>query len=614
LAALSARPLSSRRRRIASVGRPAPARPTDSLRFPDESAIVDLESTAVAMPNQTSHTRDPLRIGEWSVDRSANELRRGAETARIEPKAMEVLLALARRAGEVVSREKLLEAVWPGVVVGDEALTQCIIKLRKALGDQPRTPLYVETIPKRGYRLIAKVLTAESAAPVADPDGATPRPAAEGGRRRAIRIVVVAVAVVAAAALVAALDLGGTRRAPAAAGRPEAFDPAAEDRAGLVTLTVLPFTSIGEGVEHDYLARGIGSDLMTDLSRLSGIRVIDLTGDMSDARVARAVRYVVSGSVQLDAAVLRINVRLLDARTHQQLWSQRVERPYGDLLAIQDEITRGLAALLPGTISAAELARLAGRYTTSVAAYDDFLHAKSLFLVRRPRENEQARALYAKAVAEDPQFARAYAGLAMTYAIEGRLSGSGDAAGALARAEELAESALEIDPDLPEVHWALGFIAVQSRRFEQAAASLQQAIHLDPSYADAYALLGGIYTYTGEAGRSIPLLRTALRLDPDGGHLYFLLLGRAYLFENDLEQALINLRKAARRDPVDIETRIYLAATLVAAGDTSAARLEADEVRSHEPGFSIATWLRAYPLAPGPYRQRLVALASDVLN
>src|SRR5687768_484814 len=105
-----------------------------------------------------------LQIGDWWADRTTNELGRGGETVRVEPKAMEVLMALAGRAGEVVSREALLDAVWPGVVVGDEALTQSIIKLRKALGDNPRAPAYIETISKRGYRLIAPVGGAQAAA------------------------------------------------------------------------------------------------------------------------------------------------------------------------------------------------------------------------------------------------------------------------------------------------------------------------------------------------------------------------------------------------------------------------------------------------------------------
>ena len=106
-----------------------------------------------------------LQIGEWWADPATNELGRASDTLRIEPKAMEVLMVLAAHPGGVVSREDLLSRVWPGVVVGDEALTQSIIKLRRALGDNPRSPLYIETISKRGYRLIAPVRQLGGAAP-----------------------------------------------------------------------------------------------------------------------------------------------------------------------------------------------------------------------------------------------------------------------------------------------------------------------------------------------------------------------------------------------------------------------------------------------------------------
>ena len=110
----------------------------------------------------------------------------------------------------------------------------------------------------------------------------------------------------------------------------------------------------------------------------------------------------------------------------------------------------------------------------------------------------------------------------------------------------------------------------------------------------------------------MPLLRRALRLNPDGGYLYFLILGRAYLFENDIEQALINLREAAARNPVDLETRIHLAAALVAAGDLSAAEWEAVEIRSIDSGFSMRGWLQTYPLSSPQYRARLLELLAKV--
>src|SRR5688572_12474790 len=299
--------------------------------------------------------RSRLQIGEWWADRTTNELGRGEETVRLEPKVMEVLMALAGRPGRAVSREELLAAVWPGVVVGDEALTQSIIKLRRALGDNPKSPAYIETISKRGYRLIAPVGGVAAAAPP----------------RRGWRWGAVAVAL----ALALGIVFWSAKPQP----------PAVAEIGDALTVTVLPFETVGAGPSEDYLARGIGSDLMTDLSRLSGLRLISPSG---------AARYVVSGSVQREAANLRINVRLTDARSGEQLWTQRFERPFGDLFAIQNEISRSLAEHLPGTISAAERQRLAKRYTANLQAYDYFLRGQALFLVRRTRDNQEARALF----------------------------------------------------------------------------------------------------------------------------------------------------------------------------------------------------------------------------
>jgi len=370
---------------------------------------------------------------------------------------------------------------------------------------------------------------------------------------------------------------------------------------------VLPFETVGAGAEHGYLARGIGADLMTDLSRLSGLRLISPSADP-----AKSARYLVSGSVQREAARLRINVRLVEARSGEQLWTHRFERPLGDLFAIQSDISRSLAEQLPARISDAERRRLAKRYTSSLEAYDQFLRGQALFLVRRAEDNQRARALFAKAIELDPKFARAYAGLAMTHAMDYRYQGSAESSAALTRALELAETARQIDAEIPDVHWALAFVQTQRRRHDEAIKSLQRAIELNRSYADAYGLMGGIYTYVGEPAKTIPLLRTALRLNPDGSYLYFLLLGRAYLFENDVEQALINLREAQARNPDDLETRVFLAAALVARGDLSAAAWEADQIRARREGFSTRAWLETYPLTSARHQQRLLELLSKV--
>ena len=359
--------------------------------------------------------RSGLRIGEWWADPTTNELRRGGEAVRIEPKAMEVLMALAAHAGEVVSRERLLAEVWPGVVVGDEALTQGIIKLRRALGDSPKAPSYIETISKRGYRLIAAV-------------GGEPAPLPRARQRWAWAAAGALAIVLAAGWYFAAPD-----KPPASAALPQPL-----------TVTFMPFEALGPGKEHDYLARGIGSDLMTDLSRLRGLQLIG-----PSVSKAAAAAYVVTGSVQRDGARVRVNVRLMNARTGEQIWTERYERPFGDLFALQSEITRSVAEHLPGRIGEAERQRLAKRYTHDPQAYDYFLRGQALFLVRRTQDNQEARALFAKALELDPRFARAYAVLAMTYAMDYRYQASPEASAPLRRALELAETARQIDAGIP---------------------------------------------------------------------------------------------------------------------------------------------------------------------
>jgi DNA-binding winged helix-turn-helix (wHTH) protein/TolB-like protein/Flp pilus assembly protein TadD len=518
----------------------------------------------------------PMRIGEWLADPAKNELRRGRDVVRVEPKAMDLLVALACKPGQVMTREELLAAVWPGVVVGDEALSQSVTKLRRALGDESRSPRYIETISKRGYRLVAPV---------------------SQSRHTLKRWSVAATGLLLAGA---ALFFFMPRFATPP---PEAESE--ERQAAWVTVTVLPFESLSP--DGALFAQGVAENLATELGRVSGLRVISAAG-ATPGEAARRARYVVSGSVERDARLLRVNVRLVDTKSGQQLWADRLERPPQDLFAVQDEVIAKVTQSLPTTVSESERARLARRHTRSLEAYDLFLRAQALFLARGARENLQARELFRQAIEIDPQFARAYAGLAMTHAIEHRLSPRVDAAASLQRALALAQSALQIDPDLAEVYWALGFVHAQARRHPQALLALQRATELNASFADAYALMGGIHTYLGSPARSIPLIRTAMRLDPGGGYLYFLLLGRAYFFQDDLEQALINLREALVRNPADVETHIYLAATHAASGNRKAAEWETQEVRTLDPHFSRQAWLDGYPLSSPLHRERLSAL------
>jgi TolB-like protein/DNA-binding winged helix-turn-helix (wHTH) protein/Flp pilus assembly protein TadD len=548
------------------------------------------------------------RIGEWSVEPALDALRRGSEIVRLEPKAMELLVVLASRPGQVVSREELLSAVWPGVVVGDEALSQAVTKLRKALGDDARAPTYIETISKRGYRLIARVEARESGP-------AMETPTAGRGRSHPWGVATVGVFLT---LLIAGMYLLPTARQQTAS--PAGADPRAgtdvDPSPKLRTVTVTPFESLADDVAQVYLARGITADLTTDLSRLAGLRVIGASRAASQAPDAAqpkhsAARYLVSGSVQRAGNQLKVNVRLMDSATGQQLWSERYEKALGDLFAVQDEIVTRLVSALPVRMSEAERRRLARRYTRNLEAYDYFLRGQAALLTRGRDDNEKAREMYRKALALDPAFARAYAGLALTHAADYRNRWTDNAPQALARALELAETAFRIDPEILEVQWALAYVHAQNRRHEQAIDHLNQAIALDPSFADAYALLGSIHTFIGQPAKTIPLVRTAIQLNPEAGHLYFMILGRAYLFGGDIEQASLNLREALARNAANLETHIYLAAMLALTGDKEAAKWEAEEIRVLAPDFSIGKWLQSYPMTNESQKRLLTSLLAD---
>ncbi len=212
----------------------------------------------------------------------------------------------------------------------------------------------------------------------------------------------------------------------------------------------------------------------------------------------------------------------------------------------------------------------------------------------------------------DPAFARAYAGLALAHTDDYRNQWTTDGQGALSRANELAQTALRMDPELPEVYAVLAYVHAVRLQYDEAIKLLRRAITLAPSYGDGYAYLGAVYTHMGRPADAIPLLRTAMRLNPDAGFIYFVVLGRAYLFLGDIEQASINLREALARNPTDLEARVFMAATLVAAGDLSAASWEAVEVRALKPGFAARQWLRTHPMTNADQKQRLINLLAQV--
>jgi DNA-binding winged helix-turn-helix (wHTH) protein/TolB-like protein len=555
-----------------------------------------------------------FRIGPWSVEPKRDLLRRGTHLVRVEPKVMDILVYFAGRAGEVVSREELERDVWHGASVGYDAVTKTVTKLRQALGDDPRNPSYIQTVPKRGYRFVA---VSERTDPIQDqqPEALDRIRRPPGSPRPLLLVIALGVAV-----LSLLLYLWVLRPSDGRIGTPGDATTSSlltdNVTATMPRVLVLPFDVLGEDPEQMYLARGLRADLIGDLSKLSGLSVTSAESrreadDIKEAASPGAL-YEIWGGVQRAEDRIRAEVRLTDALSGRQLSIERYDQPFEDLFEVQQDIRSRLARALSVTLTEVEKHRVAHRYTRSVQAYDLFLRAQSHLMVRRKEENRRARDLYFEAIRQDPGFARAYAGLALTDAYAYRNQWSSDGAAALARALTMAETAAEIDPTLPEVHWALGYVKVQQRRHEEALAHLDEALRLDPGYADALALKGGIETYIGRPRRTIPLVRSAIQRNPGAGYLYYMILGRAYFFIDDQIQAVINLREAAMRNPEMLEVRVFLAAALELGGERQDAAWEAEEILAIHPDFVTGAWLENYPMTDRNQQHRLVATLSSL--
>ena len=334
--------------------------------------------------------KERLQVGGWAVEPALNQLSASGRTVKLEPKTMSALVYLADRPGQVVSREALLSAVWSGVVVGDDSLTQVVIKLRKALGDAPEKPTYIQTISKGGYRLVAPVVrSAEVYSAPVRPD--TERLPAQRQRR----FPWIAGAGV-AALLLATVGAWWSKdeRATGVLPGPIPLANTAAARTAQPTVAIRPFEALGNDPQAELLARGITADLVTDLSKVFGLSIIsvapiDAPAGGETPADAPPINYLVSGSVQRLDERLRLHVHLTDARTGKRLWSERFDRALSGLFAIQEELGPKILHVLPAKVSEAELRRVAQRHTRNLEAYEYFQRGQSALSAPPPADGAQ---------------------------------------------------------------------------------------------------------------------------------------------------------------------------------------------------------------------------------
>jgi len=540
---------------------------------------------------------DYLKIGDWQFHVGSHELERNGEKIRLEPRAASLLLYLATRAGEPVSRAALLEALWPGVVVSDEALTNAVNKLRRAFGDDRTNPQVIETIPKAGYRLIAPV---QPLAPV--PAASLPENrAGEGGKWARLRWLVPAATWVLILGL-GVLFITHLRMPGSEPSGGEPAEQATETASARPALAVLPFDNLSAEPDEEYFADGITDDVITHLAKNPGLMVIarDSTffykGKTLDPRLIAEklhVGYLLHGSVRRDGDVLKLNVWLVEVETGAHVWAEHYERKLGQVFEIQNEISSGVTRSLAAADSALPVT---GTETDNPRAYDKLLLGRSHFYRFESRaENLKARAYFEEAVRLDPGFATAHAMLAWTYAFEAMNGWADDRPAALQQAERIATRAIEIQPVLPLAYFVRGLSYRERHEYVKALVEAQKAIEYDPSYANAHVLLATLLYYAGRPEEGLERIREAMQINPHHPYNYHFHLGQAYFVLHRYREAIDAFNRGLSSYPASERMRVWLAAAMAQSGDIEEAKWEGEQIMAADPGFSVQRMAQAFP-------------------
>ncbi len=522
------------------------------------------------------HTiRTGYRIGPFALDFRSGDLSRNGRPIRLQEKPRSVLLALAARPGELISRAELHELLWPGDTFVDfeDGLNAAMSKLREALGDDIQSPRYIETVRGRGYRFIARIELDSIAeqTPIRRPGQATPpsfaagretaglpepalqRTAPADTRRRAMVVSIVLACL--AAGTIAAL---GWRSAHPAR----------------ISVAVLPFANMTGDASRDYICNGITEELIAQLQHLAPnqLRVIAPSSAQAYAnskkpgqQIARElqVQYLIQGSLQQQGADIRVAAQLVRAQDQSPLWADVYEGDLSDQFefeaSVAESVEHALSLRVP---SIAHNGRGAGIYE----AHDAYLKGLYYLSQRSKQGFEQAIDSFADAVALDPHYAAAYARLAATYNLMGQYTWM-NPPNARSQAWAAAEQALSLDPSEAEAHAALGF-SLWFYKWDAVAAEseLRKAIALDPESVDAHHWYAQLLMTAGRYPEAERQMQAALDVDPRSPILRTNL-GWLYYYERRFPLAIEQIQSVISENPEFVTAHYKLWYTYSAMGD-----------------------------------------------
>jgi adenylate cyclase len=388
---------------------------------------------------------------------------------------------------------------------------------------------------------------------------------------------------------------------PQAVGAAQAGPPAVPHKP---SIAVLPFINMSGDAEQEYFSDGISEDLITDLSKISGLFIIARNStfaykgrSVKVQEIGRdlGVRFVLEGSIRKAGNRVRITAQLIDAGSGGHLWAERFDRELTDIFATQDEVVEKIVAALAVNLTQGEAQRLRRRGTTSVEAYEAWLRAREL-LGRSTREAiAQAKAMYRRAIEIDPNFAAPHAGLSLATISDYVSDWAADPEEALDEAERWARRALELDDQEPVSHMALANVSLWRRDHDAALDECRRMIELDPNFAQGHSATGLALMYAGRAAEALEAFAIAKRLDPHSPSIVLHFVAQANFSLGRYEAAAQHLLERIARTPATDSSRMLLAACYGHRGRVDEARAAWAELMKINPDFSLAQRARVLP-------------------
>ena len=545
-----------------------------------------------------------FRFGPFQLDLANHQLFRNGVSVSLTGQPFEVLALLLEYPGQLVTRDQLRARLWPSgtVVEFEHSITVAITKLREVLGDDPQHPQFIATVPRHGYRFIASVSTPALAAfelgpPASDGTAPAAHPAAvrqHAHRREWVTIAMLAILAVGLAYVVFSRfwisshsrvtqsTVAGTQEVTARAGSSTtavAFNPPPH------SIAVLPFVNLSGDKEQEYFSDGLSEELLNSLSRINELQVAARTssfyfkGEHADlATIAHKlnVASVLEGSVRRSGHTVRVTAQLNNALTGYHLWSQTYDRDLGDVLKLQTDIATAVASALKVALLGDLATKIEVGGTRNAAAFDAYLRGqKTSVAAHSEKEWQTAIAAYTEAIALDPNYALAFANrsIALRTFAGSPVASEPAARESFDKAQEDAEKAVALAPDLGEGHLARALITQADEEYERALALAPNNAGLLEYYAYHAGGWGSV-----EAG--IAAARRAVVLDPLN-HFSHLALGAALYNGRRYQEAVAAFENSVTLDPQDPETYGARGFAFYALGDFDRARASCER----EPDF-----------------------------